>query len=114
MTLSKSINTYPSDMQCNNTLNSISLINEYSSNNNKYNKVMTNEIINISLKRNRNEINQILNADLLSKKIKLKLKSKEIGNKNVKLTIFKIFNNFNKKYKTINTAMLNNKYKVNN
>jgi len=71
-----------------------------------------NEIININMKKTKN---QILNADLLSKRIKLKLKSKEIGNKNIKLTIFKLFNNLNKKYKTINTANLNKyKFKVNN
>jgi hypothetical protein len=72
-----------------------------------------NEIININMKKIKN---QILNADLLSKRIRFKLKSKEIGNKNVKLAILRMFNNLNKKYKTINTANLNNKnkYKVNN
>jgi len=84
------------------------IINEYSSNNGKNNN---NEIINFSIKKD--GINQILNADILSKRIKWKLKSKEIGNKNIKFTIFKIFNNLNKKYKTVNTIMLNYKYKVN-
>ena len=84
------------------------IINEYSSNRGKNNN---NEIINISMK-SVNETNQILNADLLSKRIRLKLKSKEINNKNIKLTIFKLFNLFNKKYKTINTAIINNRYKL--
>jgi hypothetical protein len=82
------------------------------SNNSKSNN---NEILNINMKKTKN---QILNADLLSKRIRFKLKSKEIGNKNVKLAILRIFNNLNKKYKTINTAnfYLNNKnkYRVNN
>jgi hypothetical protein len=115
MILNKSISIY--DTQDNKelarvlarTLNSVTLMNEYSLNNSKCNY---NEIININMKKN--EKSQILNADLLSKRIKLKLKSKEIGNRNIKFTIFKIFNNLNKKYKTINIAMLNNKYKVNN
>jgi hypothetical protein len=85
------------------------IINEYSSNNSKQNN---NEIINISMKKNKK--NKILNADLLSKRIKLKLKSKEIGNKNIKFTILKTFNTLNKKYKTVNTTMINHKYKVNN
>jgi hypothetical protein len=86
------------------------IMNEYSSNKSKLNN---NEIINILSKVKKN---QILNADILSKRIKLKLKSKEISNRNIKLTIFKLFNNLNKKYRTINTTSLNNKYKfkVNN
>jgi len=81
------------------------IMNEFNSNRNKLNR---NEIINILLK---DKGNQILNADLLSKRIRLKLKSKEIGNKNIKLTIFKLFNNLNKKYKTINLNF-NNRYKL--
>jgi hypothetical protein len=86
------------------------IMNEYSSNNSKSNN---NEILNINMKKTKN---QILNADLLNKRIRFKLKSKEIGNKNVKLAILRMFNNLNKKYKTINTANFNNKnkYRVNN
>jgi hypothetical protein len=74
------------------------IMNEYSSNNIKNNN---NQIINIQIK----SLNQILNADLLSKKIKIKLKSKEIGNKNIKFAIFNIFKLLKKKYKTINPAI---------
>jgi hypothetical protein len=73
-------------------------MNEYSSNNIKYNN---NQIINIQMK----SLNQILNSDLLSKKIKIKLKSKEIANKNIKFAIFNIFKLLKKKYKTINPAI---------
>jgi hypothetical protein len=74
------------------------IINEYISN---YAKPNTNQIINIGIRKSNKY--QILNADLLSKKIRIKLKSKEIGNKSIKFTILKIFNNLNIKNKTINS-----------
>jgi hypothetical protein len=87
------------------------IMNEYNSNSGKKNN---NEIININMNSNNKEP-QILNANLLSKRIRLKLKSKEINNKNIKFTIFKIFNKLNKKYKTINTTYLSrDKLNVNN
>ena len=68
---------------------------------NKYS--LNNQIINIEMKSLK--ASQILNTDLLSKKIRIKLKSKEIANKNIKFTIFNIFKNIKKKYKTINPIL---------
>ena len=93
------------------------IINEYSNNNKKNNN---NQIVNIKMESLKGF--QIFNTDLLNKKIRIKLKSKEIGNKNIKFTIFRIFRNMKHKYKTIKPVILHKntgklkyyKYKIKN